>query len=97
VQSCHLRAAVPEGLTGEVTARLVPETINADPVAKQTNESSVVRRERSLPRGYILCPKKQKKIKEKKRGTRCSMAVILESREHRDIHFYCLHLSLPSY
>jgi len=35
-------------------------------VAKQTNESSLVRRERSLPRGYILCPKKQKKEKKKK-------------------------------
>jgi hypothetical protein len=35
-------------------------------VAKQTNESSLVRRERSLPRGYILCPKKQKKNKREK-------------------------------
>lgn len=66
MQSCHLCGAVPEGLAGEATARLVPETINAHPVAKQTNESSLVRRERSLPRGYILCPKKQKKEKKRK-------------------------------
>jgi hypothetical protein len=39
-------------------------------VAKQTNESSLVRRERSLPRGYILCPKKQKKKKKKRKKER---------------------------
>ena len=37
------------------------EKLNAHPVTKQTNESSLVRRERSLPRGYIKCPKKHKR------------------------------------